>query len=99
MVDRGRGAPSRSRDRTTCSQGRAGQRISIPCRVGAAAGRRTLHCLLRRAAPLLAALALAEALRAGAAWAATAANPGTGTGAPREAAATAAARTGAEAAG
>src|SRR5258708_22916699 len=98
MADRGRVAPGRPRDRTTRSQRRArraGRRISLPCRFGAVAGRRSLHHrLLRRAAPLLAALALAEALRAGAVWAATAANPGTGTGARGEAAATAAAGAG-----
>ena len=77
MADRGRVAPGRSLDRTTCSQRLAGRRIAVPWRGGASgvtaatAGRGPLRRLLLGAAPLLAVLALAEAPGAEPGWAET----------------------------
>src|ERR1700688_113267 len=75
MADRGRAAAGRPRDRIACSRRRARRRISMPflCRSGEGRGRRRLHRLLLGAAPLLAALALAEGPGAGPGWAATSA--------------------------
>ncbi|MBV8199626.1 MAG: hypothetical protein JOZ15_03280, partial [Acidobacteria bacterium] len=70
MTDRGRTAASRSQDRSARPHRGAGPRISTTCRSGAAAGRRHLRRLLG-AAPLLAALALAEAPGTGPGWALT----------------------------
>src|ERR1700674_3796472 len=86
MTDRGRAAASRSQDRSARSQREERRRISMPSRSGAAAGWSHLYRLLLGAAPLLAALALAEAPGTGPGWALTP-MPANATGVPARAAA------------